>query len=72
MIADDMHLVMGSANVNDRSMNGSRDSELAVYIKGNPDTIITVEGNKFEVNRQLHEFRSHIFMEHFGLSREDV
>jgi phospholipase D1/2 len=33
MIVDDRHVIIGSANINDRSMNGTRDSELAVYIK---------------------------------------
>ena len=32
MIVDDHYVILGSANINDRSMLGSRDSELAVYI----------------------------------------
>ncbi len=30
MIVDDLYVIMGSANINDRSMMGSRDSEIAV------------------------------------------
>ena len=30
MIVDDRRLIIGSANINDRSMNGNRDSEIAV------------------------------------------
>lgn len=30
MIVDDNYVIMGSANINDRSMLGSRDSEIAV------------------------------------------
>lgn len=30
MIVDDKIVIMGSANINDRSMKGSRDSEIAV------------------------------------------
>ena len=32
MIVDDDKCIIGSANINDRSMNGSRDSEIAVKI----------------------------------------
>ena len=31
MIVDDEVVIIGSANINDRSMLGSRDSEIAVY-----------------------------------------
>ena len=31
MIVDDVSVILGSANINDRSMKGSRDSELAVF-----------------------------------------
>ncbi len=30
MIVDDKYVILGSANINDRSMLGSRDSEIAV------------------------------------------
>lgn len=32
MIVDDNYVILGSANINDRSMLGKRDSELAVVI----------------------------------------
>ena len=32
MIIDDKSVIIGSANLNDRSMMGDRDSEIAVYI----------------------------------------
>lgn len=31
MIVDDIYTIIGSANINDRSLNGNRDSELAVF-----------------------------------------
>lgn len=31
MIVDDNTIILGSANINDRSMLGKRDSELAVF-----------------------------------------
>ena len=30
MIVDDEKVILGSANINDRSMNGNRDSEIGV------------------------------------------
>ena len=33
MIVDDNRFILGSANINDRSMLGSRDSELAILVE---------------------------------------
>jgi phospholipase D1/2 len=33
MIVDDRYVLCGSANINDRSLKGTRDSELAVLIE---------------------------------------
>ena len=30
MIVDDVYIIIGSANINERSMSGSRDTEIAV------------------------------------------
>lgn len=62
MIADDCRLIIGSANLNDRSMLGSHDSELAVCIEGKPDFPIKSEN----VVQKIHEFRKALFIEHFG------
>ena len=32
MIVDDQKLILGSANINDRSMLGDRDSEIAIVV----------------------------------------
>lgn len=34
LIVDDQHVVIGSANINDRSMEGDRDSEFCLYFSG--------------------------------------
>ena len=60
---------MGSANLNDRSMLGSRDSELAVFIEGPPDTPINSGFDVMMVNNKIHDFRRRLFYEHFG---EDI
>lgn len=36
MIVDDKIAIIGSANINDRSMRGSRDSELCLLVQGRP------------------------------------
>lgn len=72
MIADDCRMIIGSANINDRSLWGARDSELAVYLEGDTDTCLHVNGRSFYVNSTIHEFRSSIFVEHFGLSAQEV
>ena len=58
MIVDDKRCIIGSANINDRSLLGSRDSELACVIEEN-------KGNIFDL-------RSRIFNEHFGLSSQET
>ena len=34
MIIDDTTVILGSANINDRSMNGDRDSEICILVEG--------------------------------------
>lgn len=63
MIIDDKRLILGSANINDRSMLGNRDSELGVCIEG--ENSLNVEG--LMVHPKIHAFRRAIFQEHFGV-----
>jgi len=73
MIVDDSKMIIGSANVNDRSMIGSRDSELGVYIEGNGDLLVSDwRGRKYAINSKIHEFRKGIFKEHFGMTDSQV
>jgi phospholipase D1/2 len=59
MIVDDRYMIIGSANINDRSLVGSRDSELA---------IICEDPNGKVGSGSIFEFRCRIFKEHFGMS----
>jgi phospholipase D1/2 len=61
-------MLIGSANLNDRSMWGSRDSELAVYIEGGQDFPIVIGNKGYVVNEKIWRFRSNIFKEHFGFA----
>ncbi|VDM16135.1 unnamed protein product [Hydatigera taeniaeformis] len=58
MIVDDRKLIIGSANLNDRSMLGDRDSELAVVVEGE------VGEEKCEV---IADMRRRLMAEHLGM-----
>ena len=66
MIVDDKTLIMGSANINDRSMLGDRDSEIAVVVEGRLDFEAAGSENGRKVNRKIHDYRKMLFKEHFG------
>lgn len=74
MICDDTDMIIGSANINDRSLWGSRDSELASYITGEMDLEYCNHRNNhtIKVNKKIHELRTKIFTEHFGLDEKKV
>jgi phospholipase D1/2 len=72
MIVDDTQMIVGSANINDRSMWGNRDSELAVYIQGPTDLEVTYGGQTFAVNKAIFDFRSRLFVDHFGITLEEA
>lgn len=57
MIVDDTHIIIGSANINDRSMLGSRDHETGVVLSQNNDEdLIEIEfgGEKVKVGKMAH------------------
>lgn len=61
MIVDDRYVVCGSANINDRSMLGKRDSEIAAFIQ-DQDLIDSVLDNKnVQVGTYAHSLRTKIF-----------
>lgn len=71
MIVDDEVVIMGSANINDRSLLGDRDSELAVCVQ---DDNITLPGLMNGVETKVGGFastlRRKLFQEHLGLLNE--
>ncbi|KAJ0004411.1 hypothetical protein NQD34_010625, partial [Periophthalmus magnuspinnatus] len=48
LIADDRCYIIGSANINDRSMLGSRDSELAVFVEDEERVPSVMDGQEYE------------------------
>ena len=68
LIADDSIVVMGSANINDRSLKGQRDSELAVYIQDKTIVKAPLNGKMTEVMKFGHELRKALWRKHLGLT----
>jgi len=69
MDVDDETIIMGSANINQRSMDGARDSEIA-YSAYQPEFVI--DGNTCP-RGHVQAFRMQIFSAHLGIkNREDL
>ena len=71
MIVDDTEVILGSANINDRSMLGTRDSEYAVIIKEKTKLKSKMNGNDYDAANFAHSFRVNLFAEHLGLDSKD-
>ncbi|EGG17307.1 phospholipase D1 [Cavenderia fasciculata] len=68
MVIDDRVAIVGSANINDRSLNGERDSELAFIIRDEKDMIKTrMNGKEYMASRVIYNFRLRLWKEHIGL-----
>ncbi|XP_057313653.1 phospholipase D1-like [Hydractinia symbiolongicarpus] len=70
MIVDDNVVIMGSANINDRSMLGSRDSELAVCVQDTSTIHGVMNGKQVKVGQFAAKLRRKLFQEHLGLLDE--
>lgn len=57
IIVDDVYALLGSANINDRSMRGDRDSELAILIHEKDKVIGILDGQQVEKSDKIREFR---------------
>lgn len=67
MIVDDRVAIIGSSNINDRSMQGERDSEVAVIIEDLDMIDGKMNGVDFKVGTFAHSLRCDLFKEHLGL-----
>jgi len=73
MIVDDRISIMGSANINDRSLNGGRDSEVCMIVEDNQRVANAEMGGKpWDARGFAHDLRCRIFAEHLALSTEEV
>ena len=66
MIVDDRVAILGSANINDRSMLGMRDSELAIRIEDTLHCNIAMNGVPFTVGFMPHTLRVKLMRQHLA------
>lgn len=67
MIVDDRVAIIGSANINDRSMLGSRDSEIAAVIEDDHQVDSVMNGKPYKASKFALELRLRLFSEHLGV-----
>lgn len=69
LIVDDRHVIMGSANINDRSLSGKRDSEIAVQLFDNVNEKKTIRDEVTHVNVIARKLRVGLWKKHFALPK---
>jgi len=67
MLVDDKKCVIASANLNDRSFSGKRDSELGMVITGGETIDSVMSGKPYKANAFVYGLRMHLMIEHLGL-----
>lgn len=67
MIVDDKKVIMGSANINDRSMLGDRDSEIALVVEDLETLDSQMDGEYWPAARFAATLRRRLYKEHLGL-----
>ena len=70
MIVDDRTVLVGSANVNDRSLLGTRDSEVAVLLHDANTVRTKMDGEEWEAGEFAYSLRCRLWREHLGLMQE--
>ncbi|EHN01435.1 Spo14p [Saccharomyces cerevisiae x Saccharomyces kudriavzevii VIN7] len=66
MIADDRRCIIGSANINERSQLGNRDSEVAILVRDTDLVKTRMNGDKYYAGRFPWELRQRLMREHLG------
>ena len=72
LIVDDRVAIVGSANINDRSMLGERDTEMALRIEDTLHETISLGGGPFVVGKTVHDMRVRFMRQHTGAPTADV
>ena len=71
LIVDDETVLMGSANINDRSMLGERDSEFAVIVEKENKVESLMDNQKYMASEYAKSLRKHLMSEHMGFDIND-
>ncbi|QRV95777.1 phospholipase [Ceratobasidium sp. AG-Ba] len=72
MIVDDRRVIMGSANINDRSQKGDGDSEIALVVEDMDEVESKMNGEPYMATRFAASLRRKLFREHLGLIEPQV
>lgn len=72
MIIDDRMVLIGSANINDRSLLGSRDSEIGVLIEDKDFVGSSMSGRPWRAGKFALSLRLSLWSEHLGLRHGEV
>jgi phospholipase D1/2 len=73
MIVDDRYVIMGSANINDRSMTGERDSEFAVIYSEDENSLKSMmNGKLYDSCAFAKSLRINIWREHLGIKDKNL
>jgi len=72
MVVDDRAAIIGSANINERSMLGSRDSEVAAVVRDTDMISSTMNGKPYLVGRFPHTLRMRLMREHLGIDVDEL
>ncbi|XP_060966950.1 phospholipase D zeta 1 [Cannabis sativa] len=72
IIVDDRAALIGSSNINDRSLLGSRDSEIGVLIEDNEFVDSTMNGQPWKAGKFSFSLRCFLWSEHLDLHAGEV
>ncbi|KAI0007447.1 phospholipase D [Xylariaceae sp. FL0662B] len=72
IIVDDRVALIGSANINERSMLGNRDSEVAAVVRDTDMMWSMMAGETYRVGRFAHTLRMRLMREHLGLDVDAI
>ncbi|GAB1316250.1 Phospholipase D1 [Madurella fahalii] len=72
IIVDDRIALIGSANINERSLLGNRDSEAAAIVRDTDMLWSTMAGRPYRVGRFAHTLRLRLMREHLGLDVDEI
>lgn len=72
IVVDDRVALIGSANINERSMLGNRDSEAAAIVRDTDMLWSTMGGRPYRVGRFAYTLRLRLMREHLGLDVDEI
>uniref|UniRef100_A0AC35U608 Phospholipase n=1 Tax=Rhabditophanes sp. KR3021 TaxID=114890 RepID=A0AC35U608_9BILA len=72
MIVDDNQVIIGSANINDRSQVGNRDSEVCLLFTDNEYENSKMNGSSYKAGKFAKSLRLQLMKEHLGMLEEST